>query len=153
MRPSHLLALGVMLVSPLAAQAGEPAEAVRYFYDHAGSETDPANRDRFTDPARAMLDMAETNAAPDEAGCIDFVLAIDAQDLDDGILAKTLTFEETAEGDAAMVMARFRLFADQETDSMIEWDVKKIGGAWKVADIASKANDWRLSAFDCSAKR
>ena len=31
----------------------------------------------------------------------------------------------------------------------IEWKLKMIGGAWKIADIVSMSGDWALSQFNC----
>ncbi|MBX3566678.1 MAG: hypothetical protein KF914_01385 [Rhizobiaceae bacterium] len=132
------------------ALAGPASDAVRFFYAPDANETDPANRDRFTEPALAKL--AEYDASTkngEELGCIDWVLAVDAQDLDESELARSLQLEEKVSGDVGTVTARFRLFADEASRREIVWDVRKVDGAWKVADIASPVSDWRLSQIDC----
>lgn len=135
----------------LPAIAGPASDAVRYFYSPEVNDLDPANRSRFTDPALAKLaEYDKSSSDGTEVGCIDWVLALDAQDFDDAELAKSLKLEETVEGDKATVTARFRLFADDASSREIIWDMTKVDGAWKVADIASPASDWRLSALDCS---
>lgn len=138
-------------LTALPALAGPASDAVRFFYAPDVNETDPANRSRFTDPALGKLaEYDKTTGDGTELGCIDWVLAIDAQDVDDAELAKSLELEEKVEGDKATVTARFRLFADEASTREILWDLAKVDGAWKVADIASPASDWRLSALACS---
>jgi hypothetical protein len=50
------------------------------------------------------------------------------------------------DGDDAKVVAMFKV-----TDGVarLEWKLKKVGGAWKVADIVSMSKDWALSQFNC----
>lgn len=140
-----------LCLTTLPAIAGPASDAVRFFYSPDVNETDPANRNRFTDPALAKLaEYDKTTGDGTELGCIDWVLAIDAQDVDDAELAKSLKLEEKVDGDTATVTARFRLFADDSSAREIVWDMARVDGAWKVADIASPASDWRLSALDCS---
>jgi len=148
----RLIPLALLVVLPGMAIAGPASDAVRFFYAPDANETDPANRDRFTDPALSKL--AEYDASTqngEELGCIDWVMAIDAQDVDEDELAKTLTLEEKLSGDAATVTARFRLFADSPSDREVVWSLRKVDGAWKVADIASPVSDWRLSEIDCTS--
>ena len=67
-----------------------PAETVRGFYTDVEFEADPEFRDRFVDPAKAKFDENDAQSSNgEEVGCIDFVLAIDAQDYDEKVLAKT----------------------------------------------------------------
>ncbi len=135
----------VLLVSGMAF-AGSPSDAVRYFYQNIGSETEPDNRDRFTDQALAALDANQRQANTGEAGCIDFILAIDGQDIDQNGIASTLNLTETLSGDNADVIADFSAFQEPR---QVEWSLRNIGGEWKIADIASRANNWRLSQFKC----
>lgn len=136
---------------PVLAAAGPASDAVKTFYAPVGFEADPAMRDRFVDPAKSVFEQYDKSSAnSEEVGCIDFVLAIDAQDYDQGELDRTLKLAETVSGNEATVMATFSLFPDSpEAARSIEWSLKKVGAEWKVSDIVSKANGWRLSSFDC----
>jgi len=148
---SILLALALGLATE-ACWAGPASDAVRRFYQpEVGFEPDLALRDHFVDPAKSIFeknDRLSNNG--DEIGCIDFVLAIDAQDLDQDEIDRTLKLTEKATGDTAVVTATFRLFPGEEGyPREIVWDLRQVDGAWKVADIASITNDWRLSEFSC----
>ena len=58
-------------------------------------------RDRFVDPARAKFEENDAQSSNgEEVGCIDFVLAIDAQDYDEKVLAKTLEISEDVRADS-----------------------------------------------------
>jgi hypothetical protein len=86
----------------------------------------------------------------EEVGCIDFVLAIDAQDYDEKELAKTLQISGEDEGDSATVTAKFSLFEDQaDSGREIVWSLRNVDGDWKVSDIESKTDNWKLSEFEC----
>lgn len=148
------LALAIVFGCPMAAFAGPASDAVKYFYDHPGAETDRATRGRYTSPAADILNLADANATPDEVGCIDFALSLDAQDVDVAAVSRTLKLDEQITGEKAVVTARFKLFDDADANSLreIEWDLTKIGNDWKVSDIASKAGEWRLSTLDCTAE-
>ena len=67
---------------------------------------------------------------------------------------KTLKLDEKVSGDAATVTAKFSLLDDNQPESAREivWSLKKVGTAWKVADIAAPADDWKLSALDCGTE-
>jgi hypothetical protein len=136
--------------APGAAFAGAASDAVMFFYSEPTYEPDPALRDRFVDPARSVFEASDKVAANGDA-CIDWVLAIDAQDYDDATLARTLKLAESVSGDAAEVTATFTLFPDGQARSEREvlWTLKDVGGAWKVADIASRTNGWKLSELTC----
>lgn len=139
----------VFALSPTAAFAGAPADLVRSFYTPVGYEADPAVRDKFVDPAKALF---EKNDKAAERGdiCIDFVPSIDAQDLDQAVIDRTLKLVEKVDGDTATVTATFDLFSGQEdAKRSILWSLTKMGGAWKVSDIASQTNGWTLSALGC----
>jgi hypothetical protein len=151
MKPTAFLAFAVLAATLTAAHAGGAADTVRGFYADVEFEADPGFRDRFIDPAKAKFvenDALSSNG--EEVGCIDFVLAIDAQDYDEKELAKTLQISGDDEGDRATVTAKFSLFADQpDSDREIVWSLRNVDGDWKVSDIESKTNDWKLSEFDC----
>jgi len=135
------------------AFAGPAADAVGIFYAPDAVITDPALRDRFTDPALDKLKQYDREAENDMAlDCIDFALQYDAQDLDDAEVARTLKLDETltATGDTASVVATFNLFAGEpESRRSIRWSLKKVGDAWKISDIAAAGGEWRLSDFAC----
>jgi hypothetical protein len=144
-----LLTLAFALSAPLSALAGAPADLVKSFYTPVGYEADPAVRDRFVDPARALF---EKNDKASERGdiCIDFVPSIDAQDLDQSVIDRTLKLVENVDGDAATVTASFDLFAGEDGSSrIILWSLAKVDGTWKVSDIASQTNGWTLGTLGC----
>lgn len=142
-----IAALSFLLAPVPAAFAGPASDAVRYFYDNLGEETLEENRDRYTGPARAYLDANDRVWAEREEVCLDFAFAIDAQDYDEEELARTLVLDETVNGRAALVVARFSLFGEPRN---IEWNLADEGGAWKVSDVAGVDGEgWRLSEFVC----
>jgi hypothetical protein len=128
------------------AFAGPAADAVQFFYSNIGAEFDPANANRFVDPAKSVFAAATKSEEP----CIDFGVAIDAQDYDDAHIAKTLKLAEEVNGDQAMVTASFSLFeGDAQNDREIVWELKQVGGQWKIADIGQANGAWKLSEFTC----
>jgi hypothetical protein len=140
----------LVLLAPAAAVAGPASDAVRFFYDEPTFEPDPSVRDRFVDPARTKFEQNDALSSDGDAGCIDWVLAIDGQDYDDATLKRTLKLDETMDGDEAEVTATFTLFPGGDDSSReIVWTLKEIDGDWKVADIESETNDWKLSELDC----
>ncbi len=144
-----MLTLAFALASTLSAQAGAPADLVKSFYAPVGYEPDPAVRDRFVDPAKALFEKNDKASERDDF-CIDFVPSIDAQDLDQSVIDRTLKLVEKVEGDTASVTASFDLFAGEEGSSrVILWSLVKVDGAWKVSDIASQTNGWTLGALGC----
>ena len=151
MKPAVLLASAMLALTLTSAHAGDAAETVRSFYSDVEFEADPSFRDRFVDPARAKFEENDAQSSNgEEVGCIDFVLAIDAQDYDEKVLAKTLEISEEAGADAARVTAKFSLFENQpDSQREIVWSLKNVDGAWKVSDIESKTSDWKLSELDC----
>lgn len=141
----------LVLVSAFAlpaapAFAGDPSLAVQYFYDNLGGEAGLENRDRFAGPALEFLNAADTAWNRDETLCLDFGFAVDAQDFDDAEIARTLKLEETVDGDTARVVAHFDNFG-QPTE--VEWTLEQGAAGWQVSDVASTANDWRLSTLSC----
>ncbi|OCW57126.1 hypothetical protein [Hoeflea olei] len=128
------------------AVAGEPAEAVRYFYENIGAEVDVASRDRFTSPALDFLNAADAAWDRDETVCIDFGFAVDAQDFDEDEIATTLKLDETVEGDTARVSARFENFGQP---TQVDWTLRKGATGWLVADIAAPDKSWSVSTMEC----
>jgi hypothetical protein len=137
----------LLLTGQKAALAGEASDAVKAFYDHPGLELDPAARDRFVDPARKLLDQNDAiKAAGSPDGCLDPALPFDDTDYDPAVVASTLKLAERVEGEDAKVVAMFKV---PDGVAHLEWKLKKVGGAWKVADIVSMSKDWALSQFNC----
>ncbi|MFC3205132.1 DUF3828 domain-containing protein [Aquamicrobium soli] len=151
-----LLLLAALCASmPVAAVAGPAADAVRFFYTpEVRFEADSDYRDRFTEPVTKLFELndAAITKNPDQLACIDFDPGLDAQDFDQSTLNKTLKLSEQVNGDSAQVTATFRLFADDDdSDREMLWSLKKVGGDWKIADIASRTHNWRLSELGCMA--
>ena len=139
--------LSMLFAIPAApAFAGEPAEAVRYFYENLGMESDPPNRERFTGPALAFFNAADAAWLRDETNCIEFGFPVDAQDFDENEIARTLTLDEDVEGAAATVTAKFDNFG---RGTQIEWTLQETASGWLVSDIASPGNAWRVSTMTC----
>lgn len=126
--------------------AGEAVDAVKYFYDNLGDEFAPGQRHRYTGPALDYLTAADVAWERDEANCISFSFAVDGQDYDDEELASTLKLDEMVEGGTAKVTASFVNFGQP---TQVEWTLQTSGNGWLVSDIASLANDWRVSEMSC----
>ncbi len=134
----------VLALTAAPAFAGPASDAVKFFYSNIGAEYDAANRGRFVDPAKAVLDANDKS----EEACIDFGLALDAQDYDEAEVAKTLKLTEESGGET--VIASFTLFpGDKDSERAIVWQLKQVGGEWKIADVVSDESGWRLSEFTC----
>lgn len=149
MKPLPALVLFALspAVLPSIAQAGEPADAVKPFYERPGLELEPAERGRFVDPARRVLDQNDAiRAEGSDEGCLDPALPFDDTDYDLADVAKSLNLSEAVEGDDADVLATFRT---PDGMARIEWKLKKVDSAWKVADIVSMSKEWALSEFNC----
>jgi hypothetical protein len=141
-----LVALSLLSIATAPAAAGEPGEAVRFFYVDPGAVYQPENRVLFTGPALDFLNAADAAWDRDETVCIDFGFAVDAQDYDDAEILRTLKLDETVSGDTASVTAHFDNFGQP---TRIEWTLQKNAGNWLVSDIASEANQWRVSSMIC----
>lgn len=143
----QLILAAVLACGAAPAFAQDPTEAVQFFYNDPGSELAPENRDRFTGKAREVLDAADA-AGTDEGPCIGFMLSVDGQDFDSDELKSTLNLAGAMAGEWGSVEATFKQFGE---DAKIEWTLEKIGEEWKIADIASAKNNWKLTGIDCSA--
>jgi hypothetical protein len=141
-----LVLMSVFALPTAPALAGDPSLAVQYFYDNLSAETGLENRDRFAGPALDFLNAADAAWDRDETLCLDFGFPVDAQDYDDAEIARTLKFEETVDGDTANVVAHFDNFGEP---TEVEWTLVQKSAGWQVSDVASTANDWRLSTFSC----
>jgi hypothetical protein len=140
------VAVAVAVAGP--ALAGPATDVVASIYAEPTSELEPSKRGLYTDPARSQLDRNDEILESGDLGCIDFSLAYDAQDYDEVEIARSLRLAETAGRDEATVVASFRNFGQQVE---IEWNLKLVGRAWKIADIVSRTGGWRLSGFDCGS--
>lgn len=149
-------------VKAAVAAGGDAASFVRGLY-----ESDPIYNPLADEPVGAkmtgkalkVLKKSEKESIEGEgAGCIDWVLTVNAQDWDDATVRRTLEVKEEpgATGDAAKVTASLIGYefdgipADQQTRTVIEYDLRKVDGAWRIADMAARENAnseelWRLS--------
>ena len=145
---SKLILAALLVWTPLAASAGPASDAVAFFYSSPGAEFDPGNRDRFTDPAKSVLDANEKAEL-----CIDFAFSIDAQDVDEAELQRTLRLEEEVFDQDATVTAYFTLFPGHaESERIVVWTLKEMNGEWKIADVMSDGSSWLLSEFNCEGQ-
>lgn len=142
----HLGALSMMFMAAGPVAAGEASDTVRAFYDDPAALSDPDRRALFTGPALDFLNAADAAWDRDETVCIDFGFAVDAQDYDDAEIARTLQLDEAVSGDTASVTAQFENFGQP---TRIDWTLRKEAGNWLVSDIASGANQWRVSGMSC----
>lgn len=138
-----LAAALALFVTPALAQ--DPTDAVQFFYNDPGSEFADENRGRFTGKAKEVLDAATKES---DEPCIDFMLTLDAQDFDEAEIKKSLNLAGAMAGDYASVDVTFKLFGE---DAKIVWTLEKSGDEWKVSDVESPKNGWKLSGIDCSA--
>lgn len=149
----RVLLAGALLAAGLQpALAGKASDFVRTFYTDIQYEADPQFRGKFVDPAKAKLDAIDKmSSAEDEVGCVDGILALDAQDYDEKVVAKTLKLSEDVQGDDATVTAKLSIFDDGQPDSQREivWLLKKVGGDWKVSDIDAKSGSGKFSEMEC----
>ncbi len=115
-----LFAASLSCAMPAAAFAGPASDAVRFFYAPVRYEAELQYRDRFTEPVTKLFELNDkSQETPGQAPCIDFGPGLDAQDYDERTVARTLRLSE------------------------------KIDGKWKIADIASVTNEWKLSELEC----
>src|SRR5262245_35308580 len=126
------LAIASALLAPAAAFAGPASDAVKFFYDSPTFEPDPSLPDRFVDPAKAKFEENDQSSSDGEVGCIDWGLAVDGQDFDQGEIDRTLKRKETVSGNNAEVVATFTLFPDGQDTSKREivWTLKNADGDW-----------------------
>jgi hypothetical protein len=125
---------------------GSPTALVKPFYEHFGSELDPARRGDFTDPARKVLDDAEALRESGQGECLDPNMALDNAAADEAQIAASLKTLEAVNGDQARVVVAF---VEDGKPHRLEWKLKRVGGAWKVADLLSVTGEWELSQYQC----
>ncbi len=144
-----VLSLTFSLLSGIAF-AGQPMDVVKPFYADPGSELGAENVDKYTGKANEVMKLS--NDPSSDGACIDFMLSVDAQDFEEDVLKKSLNITEALAGDQATVVATFKLFKDDTEDKEIDWEMEKVDGAWKIADIYPKDKSWKLTTFDCAAQ-
>ncbi|MET3659943.1 hypothetical protein [Aquamicrobium ahrensii] len=147
------LVLALAVLAPATVMAGPASDAVKFFYTQGRFVGDPDYRDRFVGPVKKLFDQNDAAlASADGIPCIDSDPALDAQDFDDSELARTLKLAEAVHGDQAEVTAIFSLFpGDGDASREMLWSLTTVDGEWKVADISSKTNGWKLSELECFA--
>ncbi|WP_146203906.1 hypothetical protein [Aminobacter sp. AP02] len=126
--------------------AGTPLEAVRPFYDHVGLELDPAERGRFVDPAKAVLDARHQLVKSGQGDCLDTNMPLDSAAYDKAELDKSLKLNEAESGESAIVVATFMALGEPHR---MQWKLKKVDGEWKIADFLSVTNEWAFSLYQC----
>jgi hypothetical protein len=136
----------VLLLLPAHAFAGTATEAVQPFYAHPGLELEASARDRFVDPAFTILNQNDAIKATGEEGCLDPALAFDDTDYDLAEVTASLNFSETVNGQEAKVFAAFKA---ENAPHRMQWRLRNVDGAWKIADLVSMTGDWALSQFNC----
>lgn len=150
-----LLLSALSLASPVTAIAGPASDAVKFFYSpEVKFAADPEYRSRFTAPVTGLFELNDKaiEKNPDQLACIDFDPSLDAQDFDQDTVDKTLKLSEKINGTTAEVTATFNLFAEGDgSQREILWSMNRVDGEWKIADISSKTNDWKLSELGCVA--
>lgn len=151
MTPFRIVLSALALASGTAvafAQELGPIDVVRPFYDTIGSETDPANRGRFADPARTILDDNDALAKSGQGYCLDPGLALDNAPYEAAEFKAGFKLQEDVEGDQAKVVASFKLGGEPHR---MQWMLKKVDGTWKIADVLSVTGEWSLSQYNCKA--
>ena len=145
---SWVLATGIAVAIPAHAETAPatPTELVKRFYDHVGLEREASARTDFTDPAKTVLDEADRLQKSEGADCLDPNMALDAATYDKDELAKSLKMVDAVSGDEARVVVAFTVSGEAHR---MQWMLKKVDGAWKVADLLSVTGEWALSQYHC----
>jgi hypothetical protein len=138
--------VALLVLSTADAFAETATEAVQPFYAQPGLELEASARDRFVDPALTILNQNDAIRATGEEGCLDPALAFDDTEYDLAEVMASLSFSETVTGNEAKVIAAFT--AENAPHSM-QWRLRNVDGAWKIADLVSMTGDWSLSQFNC----
>ncbi|RLP22311.1 hypothetical protein [Mesorhizobium sp. YM1C-6-2] len=141
-----LFAIVFLTVLGSPALAGEPSEVVRPFYLQPGLELEQSARGHFIDPARKVLNQNDAIRQGGEVGCLDPALPFNDTNYDPAEIASTLKLEEIVSGNEATVLAKFMAEGEEQA---VQWQLKDIGGRWRIADMISTSKDWALSRFQC----
>ncbi len=141
-----LIGVLLMLMSASAATASSPSEVVKRFYLQPGLELEQSARGHFIDPARAVLNQNDAIRQGGEEGCLDPALPFNDTKYDLAEVGRTLVIEELISGRDATVLATFNAEGHEQ---VVQWQLKDIGGIWRISDIMSTSKDWALSRFQC----
>lgn len=144
MKAAFATAFLPLLVTP--AMAGTAVEAIKPFYDRIGLELDPAERARFVDPAKAVLDARDRLEKSQQGDCLDTNMALDNVPYDKAEIDGSLKIIGSETGDTAIVVA---VFTAVHEPHRMQWKLKKVDGDWKVADLLSVTSEWALSQYQC----
>lgn len=120
--------------------------AIQPFYKQIGLELDPAERSRFIDPAKSVLDASEALEKSGQGECLDPNMALDNAGGDKAQIDKSLRMAEAVKGDDAKVIVAFE---EDGAPHRLEWKLKKVEGAWKITDLLSVTGEWALSQYQC----
>mgnify|MGYP002379863863 FL=1 len=119
---------------------------IKPFYERIGSELDPAGRNHFIDPAKAVLDASDALEKSGQGECLDPNMALDNAPADKAEIDKTLKMLEAVKNDEAKVVVAF---VEAGYPHRLEWKLKKVAGAWKISDLLSITGQWALSQYQC----
>lgn len=122
-----------------------PTAQVRSFYVD-GADLALADRGRFADPARTVLEKNEILKKSGQGDCLDQNMALDEVPYDKAMLEKTFKSLESINGDEARVVVAF---VEGSAPHRLEWKLKKVGGGWKITDLLSVTGEWALSQYQC----
>ncbi len=122
-----------------------PAAQIRPFYAD-GADLASADRNRFVDPAKTVLEKNEILKKSGQGDCRDQNRALDEVPYDRAMLEKTFKSLESINGDQARVVVAF---IEGTEPHRLEWKLKKVDGAWKITDLLSVTGEWALSQYQC----
>lgn len=141
-----LIGMFLLFMTASAAFAGAPSEVVRQFYLQPGLELEQSARGHFIDPARKVLNQNDLIRQGGEEGCLDPALPFNDTRYDHAEVTATLVIEELVSGRDATVLAKF---IAEDREQVVQWQLRDIGGRWRISDIMSTSKDWALSRFQC----
>ena len=108
-------------------------------------QTNPPRSSKRTLHSGCLKKNEKYEADNDDVGCLDFSIAINAQDWDDGEIARTLKLAlDREEGDSATVRATFSNFGRAED---ILWSLTRVDGHWLVSDVSYADGQWKLGTM------
>lgn len=128
------------------APTGSPSAVVRPFYAEGGADLAAADRNRFIDPAKTVLEKNEALKKSGQGDCLDQNMPLDEVSYDKAALDKSFKSLESVTGDDARVVVAFVEGSDPHR---LEWKLKKVGGEWKISDLLSVTGEWALSQYQC----
>jgi len=93
-----------------------------------------------------VLDDDEALRKSGQGDCLDPDMALDNAAADGKQIAASLKTLEAVNGDQAKVVVAF---VEDGKPHRLEWKLKKVDGAWKIADLLSVTGEWELSQYQC----